>query len=175
MQKLYSQLIGLPVFDELSPSPVALVQDVLVDPENGKILAFLVKNDHAIVPYDIERLSTSGLYISDKDRILPITDVLRVFEVFKMKIGIIGARVVTDKKKTYIGRAVDYEVDTSTMSLIRLHTAKTYFFFRFQERIIPFKSIISIGREIIKVKESTSAIKALDKEKISATTSAFAS
>lgn len=157
MQKLYTDLIGMSVITEYSSLPVALVRDVIIDPENGKLLAFVVNKDNIIVPIDIIGIN-NGLIISDKDHILPISDVLRVQEVSKMKINIIGASVVTERAKMNLGRVVDYEIDAKHMVLTKIHVAKTFFFFRFQERIIYQRQIVKIGKEIIIVKDSNECV-----------------
>lgn len=172
MRKLYSQLIGLPVFDESSGgnSPLALIRDIILDPENGKILAFVVRNNRVIVPFDVERLN-SGLFIGDRDRIVPMDDVLRVHQVAQWHIDLIRARVVTEREKRFLGRVVDYEIDTSHMSLTHIQVAKLFFFFRFQERLISLKNIIRIEKHTIIVKD----IKELTvKEKSPAPSQAFA-
>lgn len=172
MQKLYSQLIGLPVFDEASASnsPVALLRDVLIDPENGKVLAFIIKNQRIIVPLDVERLN-SGLFIAHQERIVPLDDVLRVHQISQMKIGIIGARVITEREKTFLGRVVDYEIDTTHMVLTHIHIAKLFLFFRFQERIISYRHIVRIDKHTVVVKDTKES---LVKEKSRARSQAFA-
>ncbi|MFA6521008.1 MAG: PRC-barrel domain-containing protein [Candidatus Gracilibacteria bacterium] len=169
MHKLFSEIIGLPVYDEYSPSPIAFVQDLIIDPENGKVLAFLVKGRHIIVPLDVERIS-AGIFIRDREHILPISEVLRVQSVLNLNIDIINSKVFTEKRKEYIGRSVDYEIDTRDMILSRIHTAKTFFFFRFQERVIPYKQIVKIEKRAIFVKDNY----ATAKEKSSVRESAFA-
>lgn len=173
MQKLYSQLIGLPVFDEYSPVPITLVRDVLVDPENGKLIAFVVKNQRIIVPLDVARVG-NGLYIKDREHIVAMDDVLRVTLVAKQKIKIIGARVITQHQKTYLGRVVDFEIDTRSLALSALHVAKTYLFFRFQEKIIPFHAIVRINQETIIVKDARAAVPLTEKEKATSASSAYA-
>lgn len=171
MQKLYSQLIGLPVFDEHFGSAITLVRDVIIDPENGKVLAFIVKNQHIIVPLDVEKLN-NGLFIHDRDRILHINEVLRVQEVYSKRYApIIGAKVITQRGKIYLGRVVDYEIDTLHMVLTTIHTAKVFFFFRFRERIISYRHIVKIGKDTITVKDSHEAEVA---EKAKARSSAYA-
>lgn len=153
MQKLYSEIIGLPVFDEYSQRPVSLVQDVIIDPENGKVLAYVVKGKHLIVPMDILRMH-NGIYIHDKDHILPFEEVLRAAEVARRYIGIIGACVITERGKVILGRAVDYEIDTTHMVLTKLHVAKLFLFFRYQEKIISYAHIVRIEHNTIIVKDS---------------------
>ncbi|MBI2638538.1 PRC-barrel domain-containing protein [Candidatus Peregrinibacteria bacterium] len=171
MQKLYSELIGLPVFDEYSSSPLTLIRDIFIDPENGKVVAFAVKNNRIIVPLDVERLGR-GLFIKDQSHIVPTEDVLRAKEVAERKIKILGSRVITQNTKIYLGRVVDYEIETRGMMLVSIHVAKTFLFFRFQEKIISYKSIIRIHKESIIVKDAR--IAAREKEKAAAPSSAFA-
>ena len=85
MQKTFSQIIGLPVVDEMTQTKVAMVYDIIVDPETGKVLAFAVDKNNIIVSMDVDRLN-SALYISDKEHIIPIDDVLRVKNVREMRI-----------------------------------------------------------------------------------------
>lgn len=171
MQKLYSEIIGVPVFDEYSSSPLALVQDIIIDPENGKVLAFLVSKKRIVVPLDIQRFN-SNLLVADKDVLLPVNDVLRVAEVVKRSTRIIGARVLTERSKTFLGRVVDYEIDTTHMVLTKIHTARVFFFFRFQERIISYRNIVKIGEHAIIVQESNAASA---KDEVAIKSSAFAS
>lgn len=170
MQALYSELIGIPVFDEYSKAPLALVQDVIIDPETGKVIAFLVKNKHIVVPLDVLRVSR-GIFIPDKSHILPMSEVLRVEEVFQRRIPIAGMRVVTQREKTYLGKVVDYAIDTTHMVLTQIHVAKTFFFFHFQEKIISYVSIIRIEKDRIIVKDARGISV---KEKVPARSSAFA-
>jgi len=173
MQKLYSQLIGLPIFDEYSPVPITLVRDLLIDPENGKLLAFIVKNQRIIVPLDVIRLG-SGLFIKDREHIVVMDDVLRVAQVAQQKTKIMGARVITQHQKTYLGRVVDYEIDSHSLTLSTLHVAKTYLFFRFQEKIIPFHAIVRINKETIIVKDARATLPLAEKEKTATAPSAYA-
>ena len=161
----------MPVFTEHSPASIALVQDIILDPENGKLLAFVIKGNHIIVPLDIERLN-AGLYIRDQDCIMEQTEVLRVSTVASRNIYLIGAHVITEKNKTYLGRVVDYEFDTRIMVLTKIYVEKLFVFFHFQEKIIPFHSIVKILPKHIIVKDSNVA---REQEKIMARSGAFAS
>lgn len=153
MQKLYSELMGLPVFDEASGrAPIAFIRDIIVDPENGKVLAFMVKRDHVVVAADVLRVH-SGLYIGDLHDIIPLHEVLRIQEVYHMQIPVIGERVITEQAKVTLGRVIDYAIDTTTMSLLHLFVAKTFLFFHFQEYVIPFRNIVRIKQKDIIVKD----------------------
>ncbi|MBI4994401.1 PRC-barrel domain-containing protein [Candidatus Peregrinibacteria bacterium] len=171
MQKLYSELIGMPVLTEYSAAPIALIKDIIIDPENGKILAFCVKNNRIVAPLDIEAINTN-LFVADRDRIVPINEILRAETVSKMDICVIGARVLTERGKKCIGRVVDYSIDAKHMILSSIYCAKSFFFFRLDERIISYKNIVKISKNIVIIKDSTEF---LATEKVSAREGVFAS
>lgn len=151
MQKLYSQIVGLPVYDEHSISPIALVQDVIIDPETGFVVAFLLSKKKIVVPLDVTRLN-SGLYIHDQENLMELDEVMRVTEVLKKEVPIMGARVMSLKKK-YIGKVVDFEIDTKAMALSHILTAKTIFFLHYNEREFSRSQIITITSHGITVKD----------------------
>lgn len=171
MQKLYSELIGMPVLTEYSPASVALVKDIIIDPDSGRVLAFRVNNQKIISSVDVESIGNS-LVIADRDRIVPINEILRVEAVAKMDISIVGARVIGNRSKKYIGRIVDYAIDVKHLSLIAIHCAKVFAFFRFNERIFLYKNIVKISKHTIIVKDSREVPAP---EKADARSSAFAS
>ena len=112
------------------------------------------------------------MIIADRDRIVPINEILRVESVAKMDISIIGARVIGNRSKKYIGRVVDYAIDTKHLSLVAIHCAKVFAFFRFSERIFLYKNIVKISKHTVIVKDSSEI---LASEKADAISSAFAS
>lgn len=161
----------MPILDEYSESPVALVRDVIIDPENGRLIAFLINKKQIIVPMDIVCVA-KGIFISDKNHIVPIDDVLRVKNVFGAKIHIIGAEVITKQTKVRLGRCVDYEIDMNHMVLKNIYVAKTFLFFRFREKIISFRQIVRIEKNKIIVNDSSAVT---IKERSTVRSGAFAS
>jgi len=170
VQKLYSQLVGMPVVDVHTGARLSSIKSLIIDPENGKILAFLLPKDKIIVPIDVSHLS-NGLYIAHKDHIISIDDVLRVSRVAKQNIHLVGLHVVTEKHKQDIGTVLDYEVDATHMALSKLYVAKSLMLFHYQQRIIGWPSIIRITSTEIVVKEMPEVTV---KEEAVARSSAFA-
>lgn len=170
MQRFYSELIGLPIYSSSSNSPITLIKDLIIDPETGKLLAFYVRNNRIVVPMDVENLG-SALVVEDRDRILPIDDVLRVKEVAKMNMRIIGSKVFSQMNKIFLGRVVDYEIDTTHMVLTKIHVAKIFIFFHLNERIFSQKQIVKIEKKKIIVRDNKEI---LVKEKAAARPEAFA-
>lgn len=172
MQKMYSQIVGMPVFDEYSRSPLALVQDVLIDPENGYIIGFLISRKRIIVPVDVMRLS-SALHIQDRDSMSSINDVFRAKQILVNRIPIMGAKV-KNTRKINLGKVVDYEIDTKTMAISHIFVAKTFFFFHTNERDFARKQIISITKKGVTVNDSADLPAKEVKEKAVSPSSAFA-
>lgn len=152
MQKLYSQLVRMGVCEEGIRNPIAYVSDIIIDPENGKVLAFLLQNLHIVVPMDIEHVGSS-ITILERERIVPMSEVLRVQEVYNMGIPLLASRVIAEHDATFIGRVFDYEIDTTHMVLKSIHVAKTFLLFHVQERIILSKHIVKISKNLIVVKD----------------------
>ncbi len=152
MQKLYSQCIGLQVIEAQTRSRLGLVSDILIDPETGKLIGFIINNKYIIVPMDIEHLNKS-LIVLEKDRIVPLAEVIRAQRIYKSYGSLIGSKVMTEKQKEYLGRLIDYSFDTSHLSLISIHTAKQYLFLHLNERIISAKDIIKIEKRVVTVRD----------------------
>lgn len=173
MQKLFSELIAMPVIDEYSSHPIALVRDIIIDPETGIVIAFEVGKNRIITPMDIARIG-SALFIRDAEHIVDVDEVLRVKTVKDKGIFILGSRVVAEKTHEYMGKAVDFSIDTKSMSLAQIFAAKTFFFFRFNERIFARRDIVRIKKGEIIMKNKREA-PAPEKEKAVAPETAFAS
>ncbi|PJC36715.1 hypothetical protein CO046_04290 [Candidatus Peregrinibacteria bacterium CG_4_9_14_0_2_um_filter_53_11] len=155
MKKLYSELMGMSIFEEHSPHrPLGVVRNVMIDPETGKLLAFVLKNRQVILPADTECLN-NALYIRSRDDLIPMEDVLRVAEVDRMAIDVAGSQVMTAKTRKILGRVIDYEVDLKAAQLTTLHVAKLFLIFHLSEAIISAKNIIKIDRAFITVEDTT--------------------
>lgn len=154
MQKLYSQCLGLRVFSEDSPSQLATVRDLVLDPATGKVLALAVRGGNIITPLDI-RYFDSAVIINEAQSILPASDVLRVHKVMQKNTRLVGMRVVVEGKNLELGHVYDYAIDTMLMALTKLYVARSFLFVRFGERIISARNIIKIENNTITVKDTT--------------------
>lgn len=163
MQKLYSQLVGMPVFCETSGMPINVVRDLIIEPQTGTLLAFQVKGGHVIVPMDIEHIGTSIL-IPDRDCILEPSEVMRVSSTIEQGINIVGSKVYVEESGEYLGRVVDYAIDASHTALGAIYVARYFLFIPLDERTIPRSKIIKIEKGKIFIKGDT-RIKAVEGQK----------
>ncbi|PIQ78576.1 hypothetical protein COV82_00210 [Candidatus Peregrinibacteria bacterium CG11_big_fil_rev_8_21_14_0_20_46_8] len=153
MQLLFSELIGMPVIEPHNRRPVATVRDVIIDPEKkGKVVGFILGKNRALAAMDVERLG-NALYIGDADNIVPPEDLLRLQAIQQMQVHLIGARVIGETTGIYLGRVIDYSIDTKQMQLSSISVAKLFLFLKFQEKIISAHKIVEIRKETIIVKE----------------------
>ena len=160
----------MPVTDVHTGTPLSHIKSLIIDPENGKVLAFLLPQDRIVVPLDVSHLS-HGLFVANKDHILGVEDVIRVSRIERQHINLINARVITEKQKQDLGTVLDYEIDTTHMALSKLHVAKSLFFFHYQQRVIGWPSIVRITPTEVVVKEMP-MVKV--KEEVAVRSSAFA-
>jgi len=153
MERLFSNIIGTPVVDDDFKHPITVVRDVIIDPERGKLIALVVDVGRNLVIAPIDILAWGDtIRIPAHDAIVEGSDILRVAEVQKKNIGIFHSKVET-KKKEYIGKVVDFSIDSHDLSLKKLYTAKDILgLVRYDSRIIPAKIIEQILPKKIIVK-----------------------
>ncbi len=164
MEKLYSNVIGSPIFEGDSPTAFSTVKDIVMDPENGKMLALVVnlKKNLIITPMDIFEWKMA-IKIHNHDVVTEAEDVLRVAEVQKGGIKILNNKVETEGGDA-IGKVFDFTVDSDAGHLVKIYVAKTHFgLFRGEAKIISTKHIVEIKKGKIVVKSGLSKIKEEEK------------
>jgi len=157
MEKQYSEILGTPVVIEEMPRPVGRVQDLIIDPENGNVIAFALNQNNVIVPRDIIKLDRY-LLIHDHDDICSPEDILRIGEIEKLGTRVLKSKVETEEGD-YVGRVFDYSIDTKANALKKIFVAKNFLgLLRIDERIISQKHIVEIQPGKIVIKGSVTKI-----------------
>lgn len=146
-----SQTFGMPIISSHGNYRVGRIRDILVDHETGNIAAFMLAHHGVVLPQDV-LVWKDYLLIHDETHISPLEDIVRVKAVFDRHIPIFGKRVVTEGG-LYVGHVYDLEFNPELFCLKNLHTAKIFFIFKFQERIIPAKQIIQVKKKAIIIKD----------------------
>jgi len=156
MEKLYSKIVGTPVFEDDLPQPLTSVKDVVMDPERGKVVALVVNvnKKEVLAPYDIIKWN-DVIRIMSRENITPSEDIIRVNEVMKSGIEIMANSVVTEDGER-LGKVFDYTVNPNTFDLRKIYCAKSLLgMFRYDSRIIPVKKIVEVLEDRIVVKNDT--------------------
>ena len=171
MEMLYSKIVGMPVFSADSVRPHFSVQDIVFDPDNGKVIGILVdrRGQNLIAPMDIISIK-HGVLISSANDVVGVDDVLRVKEVFDDGRNIIGKKVKTESGDS-LGKVVDASIDGLGLSLVKIHTAKVVLgMVHHDSRIFPMKSIVEVNESFVVVQDDDG--KVAEKEKKAETAAA---
>lgn len=167
MEKLFSKIVGTPIYIDDNLRPVSKVKDVLVDPTNGKILGiFTDTNQKKFISYlDILRWGDI-VRINDVSVIIDAHDVLRVEHILKSGIMIYRNNVETQEGE-HLGKVMDYSVDVNNSQLKKLYVSRELLgMFRFSSRIINAKDIVEVLKDKIVVKDNLAFVKEKDAVKL---------
>ncbi len=154
MEKLYTDIVGSAVVEIASSRPTTTVKDLVVDPENGKLIAFVVdlRKNLVIAPIDVLSWGLT-ISINSHDSIVEGNEILRVDAVQQRNIPIIHQKVET-KDGEYLGSVNDYAINTKDFSLRKIYVAKGFLgLIRYETRIIPAKQIVEMLPDKIIVKD----------------------
>lgn len=160
MERFYSKILGTAVVYDDALRPLTSIKDVVIDPENGKVIAFVVNSNGKLVisPIDIESWH-DVIKIHSEEVIIGSDEILRVQEVINGGIHIFGSRVVT-KDGDYLGKVKDFSIDSNGLGLLKIYAAKDILgLIRYDSRVISYKNIIEILPHKIVVKENLASVK----------------
>jgi len=115
-----SRLNSCPVLSLHTGTPVGFVDEIIVDPNNLKVVAFRlgdIRADEEVGEYletqDVREFSSIGMIIDSTDALVEREDVIKLDELLKLNFALMDMRVVT-KKKDKLGRVIDYSIDTDS-------------------------------------------------------------
>lgn len=160
MEKLYSDIVGAPVVEDNVLHPITTVKDLILDPETGKLAAFVVdiKRNLVISPIDVLFFG-NRIQIHERHAVIPGSEILRVEEIQKKNIRIFGNKVVTEDGFK-LGKVVDLSIDMKDYTLKKLFVAKEILgMVRYDSRIISAKNIVEILPNKIIVKNNLETVK----------------
>lgn len=164
MEKLYSNIIGTPIFEDDAARPFASIKDILLDPEKiGKLLALIIDINKNLIISPIDILFwDNAIKINNSSIITHANDVLRVEEVQKSGIFFYGNKVETEDGD-YLGKVFDFSIDIKTLDLKKIFVAKSILgLFRYDNKIISSNRIIEVLKDKIIVKNGLATVKEAD-------------
>lgn len=156
MIRRYTSIIGMPLLDFDEGQTLALLRDIIVNPNNGKIEAFWVKpvgNMFANLIVQTQDIMEwkKKIYIRNEGMMANPEDVLRVVEVLEQKTPIVDQVVMGQSGQSY-GVVSDLEFDDSTYGLRQIYVQKRFLsLFAYAQVQFSFKKILEITSEKIVV------------------------
>ena len=160
MERLYKQSIGSPIIADDIKAPVGILRDFVVDSTKGKIVALVLnkRRNLIVAEQDITGYEFFPRIKSD-DCIIEGIDVVRVYEVQKTGLFLIGNSVYTEKGK-YLGICEDFSFDDMEFRIKKIFVSrKILHFFSIEDRIIPVEDIVEVKKNKIIVKDDLLAEK----------------
>jgi len=158
MERFYKNLVGTHIYRDDGKRPITTVEDIVIDPENGKMLAVVVNRNKVIAVRDI--ISWGDIVkIHDPRDIVDSDEILRVENVLNSRIKIVGSRVVSEDG-SFLGKVIDYCINGDTLSLKKLYVSKSFLgMVRYGGRVILAKHIVEILPKKIVVKNNVAGVK----------------
>jgi len=144
-----TKLMGLPVAAEDTLSKVGEIRQVVVDPENGRVLGFLVKTGFFVLPLalsiiDIKFWDSEALVISEAKNLVQIKEIVRIKNILEQKIDLLGMPAKTEAGKS-LGRVENFLIDTDAESVVKYYLKDLLG----QTRVMPAEKVCSIDKVIV--------------------------
>ena len=159
-------LSNLPIISLDSGKNLGFLNNIIIDPENGKIAGVVTqsiafwKSPKALAFNDIYEFSIESIVVRDDESLSDISEVIRIKDIVKRKIYILGSKVVTEFGKN-LGRVDDFIINVDLGILVKIYVesflSKGYLK---GNLIIPANKIILIEHKKITIKDDTLVEKA---------------
>lgn len=144
-----STILNLPVAATDTHSAIGRVRQIVINPENGTLLGFVVKplgffsKEKILSEQDMVEIDKNGIVTKSEENLVESSEVVRIAKVLKVNINIIGQNAITESKKN-LGKIYDYVLDTE-MQLI----SKYYIHSMLAEKILPHDKVVKIDKKAV--------------------------
>lgn len=157
MKKWFTDLIGTPIILRRTPFKIGRLLEMVVNPDDGSLVAVLTTGRKAIAPIDLGPFERGVFTVREADVLIKPDELVRLETIPKAKRRLLGKHVIT-KSGQRLGRVYDLAFDMDTFSLIQLLASRKFLiFWTLQKRILSFQDIIEITEEAVVVKDSCAA------------------
>lgn len=152
------KLIGLPVAAIDSESKIGETKEIVVDPETGKLLGFLVKTGNvfshtlALSTSDIKEWDPNGLVTESLENLVEPMEIIRIKDVLDKNQLILNMHAQTESGKS-LGVCENFLIDTETESIIKFYLKDILG----KSRIFPADALVKIDKALI-FKDDTTEI-----------------
>ena len=164
MDKYFNQIIGTDIVTE-NGTLVGRVGDMVIDPDTGKVLGFLLgfKNKKIITPVDVLSWN-QRMIIHDIDDVFDLEEIIKAEKVVKRNVCIMQNKVVT-KGGLYLGKVYDFSVHHQMFILTKILITKSFLgIFNYDKKIVAHHNILEIKQEKIIVKDPIQLIPVREKK-----------
>lgn len=143
------KLINLPVAAADEQSKIGEIADIIIEPENGRVLGFLVKTGgifgatKALSIVDIKDWDPNGIVTSSIDNLVSPDNIVRIKEVLDRHITILNMKAKTEAGKS-LGKVENFLIDTETEMVAKYYLRDLLG----NARVFPAETVVSIDKDI---------------------------
>jgi len=147
------KVMGSKIIGEREEQPLGIFKEILINPENGSILAIAMLISKKVISVrDIRKWDLEGIKISDEEAIIQPEEIVKLGEIGVKKARIFGKPVETSSGK-FLGVITDVLFDTDVGQIMKIYISRKFLFFTLEKRVIDFRQIVEITEESIIVKD----------------------
>ena len=144
------KLINLPVASYDTGAKVGAIRQIVVDPENGKVLGFIVKTEGLFSPslalsiIDIAEWDPNGLVTTSIDNLIPPKEIIHFNEIHLKDINLFQMSAKTEDGKK-LGAVEDFLIDTDTQIVAKYYLKDLFN----KSLVLPAEKVVKIDKQII--------------------------
>lgn len=148
-----SQIIGLPVGATNTQERVGNIADLVIDPDTGRLLGFIVKSGvlgsiRKVLSYhDVTNIDHTAVLVREPEVLLPPEEVDPIKKALKDGRPVLRQRVVTEGG-TKLGKVFDLVLNTDAGMVTKLYISHLL-----EERIIPLDKVVKVTKDHVVVKD----------------------
>ena len=131
MLQLSNIFVNRPVLSLRTGTPVAVLAQPIINPNNLKIEGFYCtdsvnKQTLVLMPQDIRDILTQGFVVNDHDVLVEPEDLVRLKSVLELDFELIGKPVFTSDGGK-LGKVEDYSTELTSMAIQKLYVSQSIF------------------------------------------------
>lgn len=161
-----SKLIGAKILSVQAGGPIGVIESVIVDPDNLKVIAFKVggalvrRSENYILDVEsIREYSTYGFVIDHIEELVAPDDVIRIAKVLELNFDLVNLKVET-RKGSKLGKVQDYTVTSEDFVVQQLVVKRPAIKSLIDpELLIPRKEIVEVTDYKIIIKDEEKTLK----------------
>ncbi len=155
MQKSFREFLGIPIRDRLSKGLLGKVNDFVVNPANGEVLAFFTRRDRRLLlPIaDISKVVGGTVWVENPEALATPDEIIRISEIIKLNTPIFNNKVFTVSRQ-YLGEVVDFRFEINGWMLTKINVAKKILGIPTEKKLINSSQIVRIKSNEITVRDA---------------------
>lgn len=143
------KLINMPVAAEDTMSKVGTVRQIIIDPENGQLLGFLVATGlfspaQALSFMDVVFWDENGLVTEHEENLVDPEEIIRIKNVLDHNINLLEMAAETESGQS-LGQIENFLIDTESGTVVKYYLADILG----KKRILSADKVIKIDRKVI--------------------------